>query len=288
LLARLADRLEKRVIGDDSNMDERAAQLIRSNPIYKGVQGLWRRYRFTQLNPEDESRLRFYAQFIRPGCLVFDVGANLGNRSKVFLKLGARVVAFEPQASCVVLLNQMFEKNQRFRLARKALRPAEGTAVMFIGDSHTISSLSKNWIDATIRSGRFASSEWIGRQEVAVTTLDIAISTFGFPSFIKIDVEGFEFEVLKGLSWPIKALSIEVVPEYLENAFRCLRLLGDLAEFQFQFSFGESMQFALAEWISNAEIREWLKGLPPGSFGDLYARLKQRITDRSGLLVSGH
>src|ERR1700737_2934932 len=226
-------------------MHERAAELIRSNPIYKIVQGLWRRYRFARLSPEDESRLRFYAQFIRPGCLVFDVGANLGNRSKIFLQLGANVVAFEPQASCGVLLSQMFEKNRRFRLVRKALGPAEGSAVMFIGDSHTISSLSKNWIDATMKSGRFASSRWSGRQEVAVTTLDVAMSTFGFPSFIKIDVEGFEFEVLKGLSRPIETLSIEVVPEYLENAFRCLRLLEDLAEFQFQFSFGESMQFAL-------------------------------------------
>src|SRR6266478_2164087 len=113
-------------------MHERAAELIRSNPIYKSVQGLWWRYRFTRSRPEDENRSRFYAQFIRPGCLVFDVGANLGNRSKIFLQLGAHVVAFEPQASCAVLLNQKFVKNQRFRLVRKALGPAEGSAVMFI------------------------------------------------------------------------------------------------------------------------------------------------------------
>jgi FkbM family methyltransferase len=254
-------------------MNERAAEPIRLNPIYKSVEALWRRCRLARLNRKDESRLRFYAQFIRPGNLVFDVGANLGNRSKIFLQLGAHVVAFEPQVGCAALLSQMFKKNRRFRLVRKALGPTEGSAVMFICDSHTISSLSKDWIDATTRSGRFASSRWAGRQEVAVTTLDVAISTFGFPSFVKIDVEGFEFEVLRGLSRPIETLSIEVVPECIDNAFGCLRLLEDLAEFQFQFSFGESMQFALAEWTSNAAIRGWLKSLPPGSFGDLYARL---------------
>jgi hypothetical protein len=94
---------------------------------------------------------------------------------------------------------------------------------------------------------------------------------------------GFEFEVLKGLSHPIDTISIEVTPEYLENTNHCLLLLENLAEFQFQFSFGESMQFALTEWISNAEIREWLKDLPPRSFGDLYAQLKHRVTDRSEL-----
>jgi FkbM family methyltransferase len=257
-------------------MHERAAEMIRSNPIYKCIQGLWHRYRVSQCSPEDEKRLRFYAQFIRPGCLVFDVGANLGNRSKIFLQLGAYVVAFEPQAYCSAFLSQMFEKDRRFRLVRKALGPTEGSAVLFTSDNHTASSLSKNWISATVSSGRFASSQWTGRQEVAVTTLDIAISTFGLPSFIKIDVEGFELEVLKGLSRPIETLSIEVVPENLEKTCGCLQLLEDLEEFQFQFSFGESMQFALPEWISNAEIREWLKGLPPGSFGDLYASLNKR------------
>jgi FkbM family methyltransferase len=162
------------------------------------------------------------------------VGANLGNPSKTFLQLGAHVVAFEPQVSCAALLSQMFEKKRRFRLVRKVLGPTEGSAVMFICDTHTISSLSKDWIDAT---------------------------------------KSFEVEVLKGLSRPIEKLSIEVVPEYIDNAFGCLRLLEDLAEFQFQFSFGESMQFAFAEWTSNAGIREWLKSLPSGSFGDLYARL---------------
>jgi FkbM family methyltransferase len=254
-------------------MNERVTGFIRLNPIYKNVGALWRRCRFARLNGKDESHLRFYAQFIRPGDLVFDVGANLGNRSKTFLQLGAHVVAFEPQVSCAALLSQMFEKKRRFRLVREALGPTEGSAVMFICDTHTISSLSKDWIDATKRSGRFASSRWAGRQEVAVTTLDVAISTFGSPSFVKIDVEGFELEVLKGLSRPIETLSIEVVPEYIDNAFGCLRLLEDLAEFQFQFSFGESMQFAFAEWTSNAGIREWLKSLPSGSFGDLYARL---------------
>jgi FkbM family methyltransferase len=261
-------------------MIDRTAELIQSSPIYKSFQGLWQRFKFSGLSVEDECRSRFYAQFIRPGCLVFDVGANLGNRSKTFLQLGANVVAFEPQASCGILLAKMFRRNRRFRLVKKALGPTEEGAVMFVSDSHTISSLSKGWIDATMRSGRFASYRWAGRQEVDVTTLDVAISTFGFPSFIKIDVEGFEYEVLKGLSHPIDSLSIEVTPEYIQDTYRCLHLLEDLGEFQFQFSFGESMRFALPLWISNAEMHEWLKDLPPRSFGDLYARLKQQITGR--------
>lgn len=46
--------------------------------------------------------------FFRPGDLVYDVGANMGNRTAVFYKLGARVVAFELQAYCPGLLRRVF------------------------------------------------------------------------------------------------------------------------------------------------------------------------------------
>ena len=41
--------------------------------------------------------LNFYSELIKKDDLCFDIGANYGNRSEVFIKLGAKVVAFEPQ-----------------------------------------------------------------------------------------------------------------------------------------------------------------------------------------------
>jgi FkbM family methyltransferase len=203
---------------------------------------------------------------------VFDIGANLGNRSKIFLRLGARVIAFEPQARCCAFLSQMLGRDRRFRLVRTALGSTLGKATLFVGGSHTISSLSEPWINATLQSGRFATEEWRGREEVEITTLDSVIAMFGRPSFVKVDVEGFEYEVLKGLSRPVDAFSIEVTPEYIQNTYNCIELLKTFGEFHFQFSFGESMEFALPRWLSHPELCEWLKSLPPKSFGDLYAR----------------
>ncbi len=52
--------------------------------------------------------LDFYGQFVRPGDLCFDVGASVGSRTAVFLELGARVVALEPEERCVAVLRRRF------------------------------------------------------------------------------------------------------------------------------------------------------------------------------------
>lgn len=52
---------------------------------------------FLQCNSEENNQINFYKQFIQPKDLVFDVGANVGSRVKLFLNIGAKVVAFEPQ-----------------------------------------------------------------------------------------------------------------------------------------------------------------------------------------------
>ena len=55
----------------------------------------------------DREMLRFYSRFIHKGDLCFDVGAHMGNRTEIFLKLGANVIAVEPQEDCI---NQLREK----------------------------------------------------------------------------------------------------------------------------------------------------------------------------------
>lgn len=64
---------------------------------------------FRQWTKDDDLKMAFYGQLIRPGNLVFDVGANMGNRSKIFLRLGAKVVAFEPQSKGCAILARRFQ-----------------------------------------------------------------------------------------------------------------------------------------------------------------------------------
>jgi hypothetical protein len=109
-----------------------------------------------------------------------------------------------------------------------------------------------------------------------MTTLDELVAKFGRPQFIKIDVEGYESEVLSGLSQAVPALSIEWVPELPENARACLRHLAGLGDYEFNISWGESMKFARPQWRSMQSILTVIDEFEGETelFGDIYARLK--------------
>ena len=121
----------------------------------------------------------------------------MGSRVRILLKLGARVVAVEPQDECVETLKKAFRRNRHLTVVQKALGACEGHAEIMKTSVTTLSSLSSEWIDSVRRSGRFSQYDWNRRQVVPMTTLDSLIVQYGTPFFIKIDVEGFEYEVHK-------------------------------------------------------------------------------------------
>lgn len=142
---------------------------------------------------------------------------------------------------------------------------------MMISNEHTLSSLSKEWVEAVRRTRRFSEYAWNQTQTVQMTTLNKLIEQYGMPSFIKIDVEGYEFPVVKGLTRPVKALSLEFVPEFIEPMYRCIDYLSSLGEIKLNYSIGESMAFEYQEWISSADMFDVLsKYKNDNVFGDVY------------------
>jgi FkbM family methyltransferase len=254
-------------------MKEYIKSLIRKTPVYPSIRTYRERRAFRSFRRIDAARVAFYSQFITAGEIVFDVGANVGNRTKIFLCLKARVFAFEPQKQCADFLELELKREPNFTLVRKALGPREGEAEMFISKAHTLSTLSADWISTTQRSGRFSEYKWEKTQSVNVITLDEAIRDLGKPSFIKIDVEGYELEVLSGLSKPVNHISIEFVPEYLEKTFKCIDHINSISRrASFQLSVGESMTFHLPEWASSDQVKKALTNLGSKTFGDVYMR----------------
>ncbi len=216
----------------------------------------------------------FYAKFIAPGSLCFDVGANFGNRVKIFLDLQARVVAVEPQDACIAALRAAYGGNPRFSIVPKAIGASEGEAELLISDADTLSSLNPSWVEAVTQSGRFAQFKWDRKQVVALTTLDALIEQHGMPSFIKIDVEGYEYEVVRSLSQPVEALSFEFVPEVIEQAFKCIEHLQRLGDIRLNYAAGEKMEWALPQWVSPDEMVRALSAVRDDLtlFGDVYVR----------------
>ncbi len=240
--------------------------------------GLWRSILIYYWKPFNQRNLRrFYRQFIEPGDLCFDIGAHLGNRSKAWLALGAKVVAFEPQPLCIDFLKKKFKTNSDFILDKRAVGEQAGVLPMFISqNAPTVSSLSgQKWRQALNERSGFE-VKWQEQIEVEVVNLDQLILQYGQPAFCKIDVEDFEEAVLKGLSVPIKALSFEFFNWTPQRTKACLSLLMKLGNYEFNWTFGEKLIFRSSTWLSAKQILEQISAFKTGtSFsGDIYARCK--------------
>ena len=193
----------------------------------------------------------FYSQFVKPDCLVFDIGANVGTYSEVFLRLGARVVAVEPVPAAFRKLCTI--RNKRLTALPCAIGAAEGTLLMHINQVTDFSTLSSQWADIASQVERFKNSAFIDTVNVPVRTLDSLMHEFGWPTFIKIDVEGFELEVLKGMRRMPHCLSFEFNSEWLAPTYECLRQPCFPPGTRFNVLPG-GKSFALQEWVTAEEL----------------------------------
>jgi len=219
---------------------------------------------------------RMYAPFVKSGDLVFDVGAHVGDRSVAFLALGARVVALEPQPGPAAVLERVLRGRDGATLLRSAVGPVAGTARLAVSRTHpTVSTLAHDWRERVgAANDGFREVAWDDEVEVEVTTLDRLIETHGTPAFVKIDVEGFEAEVLAGLNTPVPALSVEFVAGTLDVTLACLERLEGLGAYRYRAHAGESRTPIGPGWWTADQARAWLEeGAGGHSSGDLYAQL---------------
>jgi FkbM family methyltransferase len=238
-----------------------ARGVMRSFGIYRG----WRRRR--QAREMDA----LYRTFVKRGDLVFDIGAHVGDRVAAFRRLGASVVAVEPQPALAFTLNMLYGGSSKVVVERAAVgRKAGEVSLMVNTDNPTVSTASNAFIDAARDAPGWRGQHWDKSIRVPMTTLDALTERHGVPSFIKIDVEGFEEEVLMGLTRPVAALSFEFTTIQRGIAQACIRRCVALGATRFSAAIGESQE--LCNWRSAEAIGQWLDDLPQAAnSGDIYA-----------------
>lgn len=225
-------------------------------------------------NPLRTRPLRhFYRSLLKPGDLVFDIGSHVGTRARAMRAAGARVIALEPQEPFASYLRRSLPAD--ILLIEAAAGRAETMADMAVSTLHpTVSSLQPDFAATAGATPGFAHVRWDGRQRVRVTTLDHLIAKHGLPKYVKIDVEGFELDVLCGLSQPVALISVEYLPDLPAQTIAVIARMTELGPYCFNPVRGEAGHFLWPDWRTAAETTAWLKTLPPGtSSGDLYARL---------------
>jgi FkbM family methyltransferase len=220
-----------------------------------------------RLVEDRQQEVAFYRtllQGFRGEGLIFDIGANHGRKTDVFLRLGARVVAVEPDEVNQEILRQKFLtlrlRPKPVTIVGKAVSERETVERMWIdAPGSAKNTLSQKWV-STLRSdqARFgARLEFAAEKDVETTTLDHLIGLHGEPFFVKIDVEGFEPNVLRGLTRRVPYISFEVnLPEFNAEGTECIALLKRL-DAAGRFNFAADMQgLALSQWLDADAFRD--------------------------------
>jgi FkbM family methyltransferase len=214
---------------------------------------------------------RLYGSFVRPGDLVFDVGAHVGDRVASFRRLGARVVAVEPQRAMVRALKLLHGRSKSVAIEAVAVGRKPGRARMLINANNpTVSSVSPAFVEAAHGAPGWETQRWSETADVELTTLDALIAKHGVPAFIKLDVEGFEAEALYGLSQAVRALSFEFTTIQRDVADACIERCSAIGYACFNAALGESQRL-VGEWMDAKDIARWLIELPQAAnSGDIY------------------
>jgi FkbM family methyltransferase len=193
------------------------------------------------------------------------------------LELGAKVVAVEPQSECYKFLKKKY--GSKISVEKKALGDKEETKEMYISQqTNVISSFSEDWIKAVQKSGRFKDGNWEKKELVQLTTLDKLIGVYGIPHYIKIDVEGYEYEVLRGLTHQINLISFEfTLPEQIEKTILCLEYLNKMnnnIECNYALETNKNLEWCLKQWVDVNQFREIINSFKTQHFGDAFIRMK--------------
>ena len=179
-------------------------------------------------------RFETMEQEIQPMALVFDIGANVGDTVYEFIRWSHKVVAFEPNPNLHTRLTKRFA-GQNVLIQKCGLDNHNGTNTFKICDANSLSTFSQYWKEHS----RFADRHyWDIELEVPVMTLDNAIDVFGIPDYVKIDVEGYEYEVLKGLTrlLPHTIFCFEWVEEQINDIRNSVQYIQSLGYTQFSYT----------------------------------------------------
>lgn len=241
--------------------DPALSQLRRSLDVYYGD------------GQRDAAMDALYARFLKPGGLAFDIGSHVGDRIGSFLRVGARVVALEPQPDCARVIREVYAGDAGVTLVECACGPEPGRITLHINSANpTVTTASPEFVRAADGAGGWEGQVWDKSIEVPVTTLDALIAKHGTPDFVKIDVEGFEDDVLAGLSKPVPALSFEFTTIQRDVAYKCLSRLARLAAYRFDIALGESQRLTFGRFVSHDEMAAHIRALPhAANSGDVYA-----------------
>lgn len=267
-------------MNNNYSLKRRFANVTRYTPVYPYLKAIYRQTLNRNYLLQRRKLINFYSSFVEKDDLVFDIGANVGDYTDAFLHLGARVCAVEPHPFCVQELKSLYSNNPQLIIIDSALGAAEGKGKMYLGEQgmHNVSTLSEEYKNKAKQQSGIKRAGWNSQLTVSIKTFDQLITEYGIPKFCKIDVEGFEYEVLKGLSQPLPMISLEYNPWLIDTAISCIEYISNLGSHEFNITMSNSresiVELQFKNWLNQDNIIDLLNKdiRNTDTVGDLYVK----------------
>jgi len=186
--------------------------------------------------------------------LAFDVGAYTGDSIPGIRSLGYKhIVCFEPDPKNFSTLQSNYGKDKDITLVQKAVSNTDNSIIKMYSTRNLpfLNTLSKDWITET-RHKQFYRPNQFEEFDVETITLDTFTKSLGkTPSYVKIDVEGHEYQVLDGMGSFIQPelLSFEYISEKVSDNLSCIMQAHLLGFAQFTICIEEEIPRSDAIWL---------------------------------------
>jgi FkbM family methyltransferase len=260
----------------------RVEELLWVLGLNKVTSPMWERLRGGRAIRQSRLMRAFYSSLLTKGALVFDIGANVGTMTTIFASLGAKVVAVEPNPDCARHI-ELATSRDAVEVLQAAVGERNGLAELEVSDrKDKMSSLSREWREAVTEGNRDYAGMWNRKLTVPMITLDSLVQRYELPFYIKIDVEGYEEQVLKALSRCPPLLSFEFNRMFLEPVLRALdnSIFDDAS---FNYTLVDPVKFELENWVERDELKKTILGLQNAwGLGDIFARTPNRSDGVAG------
>ena len=199
-----------------------------------------------------QNEFDFYQTFLNRNRLIFDLGANLGDKSHVFLKFTDKIILYEPEEDLFERLKFRFRKNKKVIINNLLISDIVGDVVFnSVVGNESYSSIVSNYIE----NFTHLKNSLIVKKTKKSSTLNFEIKKHGTPYYIKIDCEGAENLILNNLKFDIEIISFEAnLPIFLDQTIEIINYLKNNFDRSFNIRKEGEFKFLYKNHLNYEEI----------------------------------
>lgn len=198
----------------------------------------------------------FHKKFLDKENLIFDLGANRGDKTYIFLKFSSKVICYEPENKMYNILKDRF-KTKKVILRKKIIsEKIENVKFMVAINDEAYSTINKKHLVKFKQIKKDSINILIKKS----STLNDEIKKFGIPNYIKIDCEGAEEKILKNLKYRIKTISFELnLPTFFAEGSKVINYFHKKYNSKFNIRVHDSFNFEFKKNVNHLKCLKFLK-----------------------------